>query len=297
MLAKGHILGDEDVRVLKAEGLAEVWVAELDSDEIGEDRAVMEIAAVAGSGCLEIRAAAGGRANLYSSETGALIVDTEFLREVNTFETLSVATLPPFSYVAGGTRVASIKSSPFAVSGREIDLFRQMTQSREALIRVRPIRQPRVAVLFTDPLHPERAEELFRNVVRQRLDSMGVANWWSERCMEEDNALIRSLLHLLKGNPTVILVASTTSPAGPADAVGRAMKAVGAVVERFLAPVEPGNLVLLAYREGVAIVAAPGCYRSVKPNVLSLMVPALLSGHRLSSREIAGMGAGGLLGN
>lgn len=296
LLAKGHILNDEDLRVLQAEGLHEVWVAELAADEIDEDRAVLEVAALVSGGAIEVRAAAGGRANLYATEPGALVIATESLLEVNTSETLCISTATPFSYVTAGQRVASIKSAPFAVRQGDIDRIREMSQKLDRLVRVRPIRQPRVAVLFTDPLQPERAEEQFRNVVHQRMEAIGVANWCGTRCLEEDNTLVRSLLHLLKANPTVILVASTTAPAGPDDAVGRAVKVVGGVVERFLAPVEPGNLALLAFREATAILAAPGCYRSAKPNVLNFMVPALLSGHRLTSREIAGMGAGGLLG-
>ena len=69
--------------------------------------------------------------------------------------------------------------------------------------------------------------------------------------------------HLLRAKPTVILVASTTAPAGPEDVVGRAMSRVGCHLERFLAPVEPGNLFLLGYKDDAPIVSAPGA--SVPP--------------------------------
>lgn len=41
LLAKGHILRDEDVRLLSAEGMQQVWVTELEEWEIGEDEAVL----------------------------------------------------------------------------------------------------------------------------------------------------------------------------------------------------------------------------------------------------------------
>jgi molybdenum cofactor cytidylyltransferase len=56
------------------------------------------------------------------------------------------------------------------------------------------------------------------------------------------------LQHLLRSKPALILVASTTAPAGPEDVVGRAMARVGAQIERFLAAVELGNLLLLGYK-------------------------------------------------
>lgn len=107
--------------------------------------------------------------------------------------------------------------------------------------------------------------------------------------------LAQSLQHLLRAKPTVILVASTTAPAGPADVIGRSMVRVGCNLERFLAPVEPGNLLLLGYKEDIPVVSAPGCFRSAKLNVMDLVLPPLLARYRVSAWEIACLGHGGLL--
>jgi molybdenum cofactor cytidylyltransferase len=78
--------------------------------------------------------------------------------------------------------------------------------------------------------------------------------------------------------------------------VGRALAGAGGQIERFLAPVEPGNLMILSYREDIPIVSAPGCFRSAKPNVVDLILPPLLARYRVSTWEIACLGHGGLLG-
>jgi molybdenum cofactor cytidylyltransferase len=95
--------------------------------------------------------------------------------------------------------------------------------------------------------------------------------------------------------PTTILIASTTAPAGPEDVVGRALARIGCHLERFLAPVEPGNLLMLNYKDDVPIVSAPGCFRSAKPNVVDLILPAMLARYRVSGWEVACLGHGGLL--
>lgn len=59
---------------------------------------------------------------------------------------------------------------------------------------------------------------------------------------------------------------------------------------------EPGNLFLLGYKDRIPIVSAPGCFRSVKPNVVDLMLPAMLARYRVSDWEVASLGHGGLLG-
>ena len=78
--------------------------------------------------------------------------------------------------------------------------------------------------------------------------------------------------------------------------MGRALIKTGAQIERFLAPVEPGNLMMLAYQNDIPIVAAPGCFRSAKPNVVDLVMPPLLAKYRISTWELACLGHGGLLG-
>ena len=93
----------------------------------------------------------------------------------------------------------------------------------------------------------------------------------------------------------MILIASTTAPAGPEDVVGRAMTSIGCTMERYLAPVEPGNLLLMAYKDGIPILSAPGCFRSAKTNVVDLLLPPLLSKYKVSGWEVACLGHGGLL--
>ena len=92
-----------------------------------------------------------------------------------------------------------------------------------------------------------------------------------------------------------LLIASTTAPAGPEDTIGQAMAQVGCHLERFLAPVEPGNLMLLSYKEDIPVLSAPGCFRSAKPNVVDLVLPPMLARYRVSGWEIANLGHGGLL--
>src|SRR5216684_3973166 len=55
LLAKGHVLNEDDVRVLKTEGLNEVWVTELEAGEIDEDQAVTRVSTEIACGSLEIR--------------------------------------------------------------------------------------------------------------------------------------------------------------------------------------------------------------------------------------------------
>jgi molybdenum cofactor cytidylyltransferase len=136
---------------------------------------------------------------------------------------------------------------------------------------------------------------LYENVMRQRLARIGITASFVLSSVEEEGAVACCIQHLLGAKPTAVLIASTTAPAGPDDVIGRAMVRAGCQIERFLAPVEPGNLFLLGYRDDVPIVSVPGCFHSAKPNVLDLMLSPMLARYRISYWEVAGLGHGGLL--
>lgn len=296
LLAKGHIISEEDVRLLETEGISEVWVTELEEGEIGEDEAVMQVATAMGCGCLEIRAAAGGRANLVATEDCCVLVDDELLRQINCTSSVVIATSVNFSYARAGQRIATVKSAPFAVAQSQLETVISILKERGPILQARPIRSPAVGILYSDPISGDRGRQLFENIMRQRLERFGAAASYVLSTVEDETAVAKSLQHMLRARPTVVLVASTTAPAGPEDIVGRAMARIGCHLERFLAPVEPGNLLLLGYSEDIPIISAPGCFRSAKPNVVDLILPPMLARYRVSGWEVACLGHGGLLG-
>src|ERR1700746_3098172 len=116
LLAKGHVLSEEDVRLLETEGLEQVGVTQLEEGEIGEDEAVCQVSRELGCGCLEIRLAAGGRANLLTTEECCVLVDDELLKQINCISSVVIATVPNFTFARAGQRIATVKSTPFAVS-------------------------------------------------------------------------------------------------------------------------------------------------------------------------------------
>lgn len=295
LLAKGHLISPEDIELMANEGLKQVWVTILDEDEVFEDDAVLPVAMAMGCGALEIRPAAGGRANLLSTGEGCVLVDDDLLKEVNRAGSVVVATAPNFSFVPAGGRVATVKSAPFAVPKDQLSSLLTLLEQRGPLLQARPFDQPAVAVLYTDPLHSERARQLFESVMRQRLGRFGLSPRFALTAVEDEEQVAKGLAHLLRAQPTLILVASTTAPAGPEDTIGRAMARAGCRIERFLAPVEPGNLLLLGYAGEVPVVSAPGCYRSAKTNIVDLILPPLLARYPVSGWEIACLGHGGLL--
>src|SRR5260370_15379050 len=121
-LAKGHMISDQDARMLETEGTSEVCVAELEEGEIGEDEAARALAIEIGCGSLEIRPASGGRANLFTTETCCVLVDDDLLKQINYVASVVIATSPNFSHASAGQRVGTVKSTPFAVPKSRLEM-------------------------------------------------------------------------------------------------------------------------------------------------------------------------------
>src|SRR5689334_7156999 len=130
LLAKGHLLSEEDVKLLETEGMRQVWVTELEQGEIGEDDAVTHVAGIMGCGCLEIRLAAGGRANLMATEDCCVLVDDELLKQINCTASIAIATVANFSYAKAGQRIATVKSVPLAVASTQLEAVLSILKER-----------------------------------------------------------------------------------------------------------------------------------------------------------------------
>jgi molybdenum cofactor cytidylyltransferase len=146
LLAKGHVISDEDVRVLESEGMESIWVTELEEGEVGEDDAVCQVASEMGCGSFEIRLAAGGRANLLATENCCVLVDDELLKQINCTASVVIATSLNFSYAVAGQRIATVKSAPFAVAKEQLEAVINILKERGPILQARPVRTPSVRI-------------------------------------------------------------------------------------------------------------------------------------------------------
>src|SRR5262245_10549628 len=83
LLRKGKPLTDEDLEKLRMLGRSSVYVAEIEPDDVEENRAARRVAeAICGPGA-HISNVSSGRANLLANEGGILRVDVERLAQIN----------------------------------------------------------------------------------------------------------------------------------------------------------------------------------------------------------------------
>jgi molybdenum cofactor cytidylyltransferase len=298
LLRKGKPLTEEDLDKLRALGRTSVYVAEMEPEDVDENTAAQRIAeAVCGPG-LHVSGVASGRANLLSEEIGILRIDVERLAQINECNGITLATLTTHSPVHPRQIVATVKIIPYAVPGAIVNRVEAIA-SGSKMVRVDALPSRSVGMILSGSasIHERLLSDF--TPLRDRIEKLGSSVARTDFVALDDEPDEAALAQLLKrqveSGIEMILLAGETAIMDEHDILPRAVERAGGQVESVGAPVDPGNLLMVAYLNNVPVVGAPGCARSRKANIVDWILPRLLVGDKLTRREIVELGHGGLL--
>jgi molybdenum cofactor cytidylyltransferase len=299
LLRKGKPLTDEDLEKLRALGRTSVYVAELEPDDVDENTAARRVAhATCGPG-LHITGAASGRANLLSDAMGILRIDVERLSRLNGCSGITLATLPTHSPVRAKQIVATIKIIPYAMPDSVLRVVEAVAGEGAPIVRVDVLPARQVGMILSGSTSMQGKLNSAFSPLRELIERLGSSVTRTDFVAleeEQDEAGLANMLHeQLASGVDLILLAGETAIMDPHDIVPRAIERAGGRVESVGAPVDPGNLFMLAFIDTVPVVGAPGCARSRKTNIVDWIVPRLLAGDGLTRKDIVALGHGGLL--
>lgn len=299
VLRKGVLLNDEHLARLVESGIGRVQVAVLEDDDVHEDEAARALAAAMQTDELDLAPSAGGRVNLRATTDGLLEVDAERLLAFNMLPGIALATRRQHTVVGPNQEtdnVATMKIVPYAIARRDLDSALALASARPGIIEIRAFQPGRRAALMLvgEPVVHDKLRESFEAPTRTRLEGLGAVLSVVEGVEQEEEAIAEAAERLARGVELVI-IAGQTSVMNEEDSTLRALRQAGAEMTLSGAPVEPGNLLALAYLPGTPVLCAPGCARGLRRNVMDVILPRLLLGDRLDRREIAAWGLGGFL--
>jgi molybdenum cofactor cytidylyltransferase len=297
---KGTILGDEHIALIREMGLSQVYVAELEHQDLPEEQAAPRIAACLAGDHIELQGAATGRTNLIASSRGIVQVDRARLDAVNRIQGITVATLPQHKVVSPRGIIASVKIIPYGIAVEAVDEAMLICGDTDGVIKLIPFEQQEVALILTGrPGLEARLKRDFEAPLSERIEALGSRVVSIEFVATESAMAVDQLAEMLKDRVEraqgLILIAGETAIMDERDILPLAIVMAGGEIESLGAPVDPGNLLLLGYLAGVPILGAPGCARSRKENVIDWVLPRLLVGERLTREAIVSLGVGGLL--
>jgi molybdenum cofactor cytidylyltransferase len=296
LIPKGTTVGPGEVEELRTLGLTEVVVACLDENDVGEDAAAEALArAAAGSG-LRVRPPFTGRCNLVAEAAGVVLVDADRARRANAVdESLTLATLPPWTPTRAGDLVATAKVITLAVPDSTLGRALSALEGAPA-VRLAPFVPTEAALILTHgPGTPERLLAKAEESTRHRLEALGSTLAAVRRCAHDVEPLKRLLGEVGAEGYSPVLVLGASAVVDRADVVPRAVEEAGGVVERLGIPVDPGNLLLFARLGSTPVLGIPGCARSPRRNGFDPVLERVLAGETPGPDDFADMAVGGLL--
>jgi molybdenum cofactor cytidylyltransferase len=294
-LRKGSVLSADDLARLRAAGLDEVMVAQLDPDDAVEDDAARQLAQALvpdpASAGLTLSKAFTGRVNLNAVGPGIVAIDPQAIHALNRVHpAITLATLLPLTRVAPGQLAATVKIIAYAVPS---DALQTACRVAQAAIRILPVRHANASLILTEvpEMDPKLAQK-GRRAVEARLRALGIA---LVDCITVPHRVadVASALSRAKGSLRLILTGSATSDLH--DVAPEGLRAAGGNVQRFGMPVDPGNLLFLGRLGESPVIGLPGCARSPALNGADWVLERLACGLEVTDDDIAAMGVGGLL--
>ena len=290
---RGHIIRQEDVAKLLDVGKANIYVMELEKDDLHEEDAARRLAKAAAGENLDLTDPSEGRVNLVAKIPGLLKVDTEMLYRLNSLGDLMLATLPTNSYVKQGTVVAGTRTIPIVVK-------ESLIQRAEALCQEKPtvtllaMAPKRVHLIVTgSEVFTGRIKDGFGPVVSRKVGEMGSTVESIKIAPDDPDVIATHVKDAKQAGADVILVSGGMS-VDPDDKTPEGIRRSGAQVETHGFPVLPGSMFLMAYLDETPVMGLSGCVLHDPFTAFDALLPRVLAGEKISRADIMAMGHGGL---
>jgi molybdenum cofactor cytidylyltransferase len=296
-LRKGRVLTLADIAALDAAGHHTIVVARLEPGEIDENTAAAQVArAIAGRYASRAATAFTGRVNIFAEASGLCVIDRARVDRFNLVdETITLATIEPFSVVAPKQMLATVKVIPFGVRYQAVDAC-IAAAADGPLLQVAPFQPKRVALIQTQlPGLKESVLDKTVEATRERLSALGSTLISEQRCAHRATALAPLISGAIAQQAELVLVAGASAIVDRRDVIPAAIEQAGGAIDHFGMPVDPGNLMLIGRFGAVPVLGLPGCARSPKVNGFDWVLQRLLAGLPVGGGDIMRMGVGGLL--
>jgi molybdenum cofactor synthesis domain-containing protein len=290
---RGHIVRQEDISKLLDVGKRNLYVMELERDELHEEEAARRLAKAAAGENLQLTDPSEGRINLVAKISGLLKVDSDLLFRFNSLGDLMLATLPGDRYVKEGTVVAGTRTIPVIVKEELVRRAEALCREK-AIVTVLAMPAKRVHLVVTgSEVFTGRIKDGFGPVVTKKVTELGSALESVKLAPDDPDVIAGDIKAAKQAGADVILVSGGMS-VDPDDKTPEGIRRSGAVVETHGFPVLPGSMFLMAYLGDTPVMGLSGCVLHDPFTAFDALLPRLLAGEKITRAEIMAMGHGGL---
>jgi molybdenum cofactor synthesis domain-containing protein len=193
--------------------------------------------------------------------------------------------------------VAGTRIIPLYTDEKRIQTIESICRDRFPVVEVKPFRSLKVGIITTgSEIYHGRIEDKFGPVLKKKFGELG-SDIIDQRFVSDDVQMTVDTVHEFIDQGAQFIALTGGMSVDPDDVTPTSIRATGARVVTYGAPVLPGAMFMLAFMGDVPVVGLPGCVMYYQASIFDLVVPRLLTGEILTRNDIAAMGHGGFCAN
>lgn len=296
---KGHIVTKEDIPVLLSVGKEHLYVWEKKEGILHEDEGAEILRDICINQYMSATQPKEGKIEIIAQTDGLLKVRTEYLNKVNALGEMMIATVHGNFPVKKGEKIAATRIIPLVIEEEKMNRAKEIAGS-QPLLEILPFSKVNVGIVTTgSEVFKGRIEDAFGPAIRRKLADYEV-NVTGQKIVDDNQSdIVEAIKSFIEADVDMVLCTGGMS-VDPDDRTPGAIKAVGAEVISYGAPVLPGAMFLLSYYQNenngktVPILGLPGCVMYAKRTIFDLILPRVLAGEKITAQDISVYGEGGL---
>lgn len=291
---KGHVVTEEDIPVLLSMGKEHLYVWEMTSGMVHENDAAERLLALCGQENMIRSGVKEGKIELKAACDGVFLVDSARLVAVNSQDEVMIATRKGGMAVREGDKLAGMRVIPLIIEEEKLRKAEQAAGDKPLLSLKPYVRKTACIVATGGEVKKGLIKDTFTPVVIDKLKTYGIETLEVVYSGDGVENVRDAVLTMREKKPDMILCTGGMS-VDPDDNTPGGIKAAGANIIAYGAPVLPGAMFLLGYfDDGMPVMGLPGCVMYAGATVFDLMLPKIAADVPVTRADLAALGEGGL---
>ena len=235
-----------------------------------------------------------GKIEITAECDGMLQIDVEKLYAVNSLGHMMIATRHSYTPVKKGDKLAGTRIIPLVIEKTKMEEAKKAAGDKP-ILNVIPYQMKTAGLITTgNEVKKGLIQDTFSDVVIDKLAAYGI-QVVAHEYPGDDDAQITKLIGEMKAQGLDMILCTGGMSVDPDDKTPGAIKASGARIITYGAPVLPGAMFLLSYFEdGTPVIGLPGCVMYAKSTIFDIMLPRIATKTRIKAEDFYVLGHGGL---
>ena len=205
-----------------------------------------------------------------------------------------IATRHSDTAVRTGDKLCGTRVIPLVIDEKKLEAA-EVAAGGRPILELLPYRLKKAAVITTgSEVFHGRIQDRFTPIVAQKLAAFGIT--MTEHVTVDDGmAHLLDALAAMRQTDVDLILCTGGMSVDPDDNTPGAIRASGAQIVTYGAPVLPGAMFLLGYYPGgMPVIGLPGCVMYAAATIFDLVLPRIAAGVRLEKQDFTVLGEGGL---